>query len=460
MRTGYISLQSRLAIVLCLTVPVVLTGAQRPSPKNVDPRSANALFDAGQLQDIWIHVNARDWEQLRTSYKENTYYPADIEWRGIRVRNAGIRSRGRTSRSEQKPGLRIDFNRYVSGQEFLGLKSLVLDNLWQDASMMRERLAMQVFQRMGLPAPRESHARVFVKSDGEYAGVYGVVEVVDKNFLERNFGENDGFLYEYQWKDPYRFDFVRPDLEWYAARFEPKTHESAATSTLFDPIRDLVQVINDADPSMLEETLSPYLDVRKYITHVAIENVLSEPDGLLGGLGMNNFYLYRFEANTRSQLIVWDQDLAFEWLETPPPTHNFDTNVLAAKIWGHPGLRAFYLQTLLEVADVIGPEPWASPEACAASPAAGCGWLDQEILREYAQIRESALADPYKPHTNEQFEETVEFLRRFARERSALVRASVAELAREVAAEARRTHGAVVRSSGRLPTRRLPAPTR
>ena len=458
MRNRDMSLQTRLAIVVCLALPVALAAAQRPPAQNADTRSS-ALFDPTQLHDIWIHVNARDWEQLRTSYKENTYYPADIEWRGIRVRNAGIRSRGRTSRAGQKPGLRIDFNRYVSGQEFLGLKSLVLDNLWQDASMIRERLAMQVFARMGLPAPRQTHARVFVKSDGEYAGVYGVVEVVDKNFLERNFGENDGFLYEYQWKDQYRFDFVRPDLEWYAARFEPKTHEAAAASTLFDPIRDLVQVINDADPSTLEETLSPYLDLRKYITHIAIENVVSEPDGLLGGLGMNNFYLYRFESSSRSQMIVWDQDLAFEWLETPPPTHNFDTNVLAVKIWSHPGLRTFYLQTLLEVADVIGPAAGAPASECFAFPSAACGWLEQEILREYAQIREAALADPFKPHTNEQFEETMEFLRRFARERSALGRAYVAEIAPDIVAESRRARSTGVRPSGRLPTRSLPART-
>ena len=53
--------------------------------------------------------------------------------------------------------------------------------------------------------------------------------------------------------------------------------------------------------------------------HIAVENFLSEPDGLLGGLGMNNFYLYRFEGTNQSAMIPWDQDLAFEWLESPPP---------------------------------------------------------------------------------------------------------------------------------------------
>ena len=131
--------------------------AAAQSVTSINPDGADELFDDSQVHDIWIHINARDWAQLRASYQENTYYPADIEWRGVKVRNAGIRVRGRTSRSPEKPGLRIDFNRYVAGQEFLGLKSLALDNLWQDPSMIRERLAMLVFDRMGLPAPRETH---------------------------------------------------------------------------------------------------------------------------------------------------------------------------------------------------------------------------------------------------------------------------------------------------------------
>ena len=108
------------------------------------------------------------------------------------MRNAGIRVRGRTSRSPEKPALRIDFNRYVAEQEFLGLKSLALDNLWQDPSMIRERLAMLVFRRMGVPAPRESHAGVRRPASREFVGVYGIVEVIDR-FLETQPGEEEGY---------------------------------------------------------------------------------------------------------------------------------------------------------------------------------------------------------------------------------------------------------------------------
>ena len=423
------------AAIVCGLLQMISASAQWAAPRSTGTPEAEALFDDKALHDIWIHINALDWEQLRTAYRENTYYPADIEWRGVRVRNAGIRVRGRTSRTPEKPALRIDFNRYVAGQEFLGLKSLALDNLWQDPSMIRERLAMLVFRRMGVPAPRESHARVYVGGSREFVGVYGIVEVIDKDFLKRNLGEDEGYLYEYQWQEPYGFQNPHAGLDWYATRFEPKTRESAAHYALFAPIQGLVQTINDADESRLEEALRPYLDVRRYIKHIAIENFLSEPDGLLGGLGMNNFYMYRFEGRNEFAMIPWDQDLAFEYLETPPPTHNIGSNVLSTKIWASPELRHAYFQALIDAATSIGP-PVGTPAVtdpstrqCPAPPGQPvCGWLEREVFRQHAQIQASALVDPRTPHSDEAFEESIEFLKRFARERAAIVRAYIASV--------------------------------
>jgi hypothetical protein len=422
---------------------VSLHALQTPA-ESPETLGAGALFDDGEIHDIWLHINSRDWEQLRAGYRENTYYPTDVEWRGFRVRNAGVRVRGRTSRSDFKPGLQLDFNRYVAGQEFLGLKSLVLDNLWQDPTMLRERLAMLVFRRMGLPAPRESHARVYVGSDRVYAGVYGVVEVVDKAFLERHFVENDGYLYEYHWQNPFGFASPGSDLDWYAARFEPRTRERESTWALYSPIQELVRAVNDAPADQLEEALAPYLDLETYITHIAVENFLSQPDGLVGNLGMNNFYLYRFAGKKLSQMIVWDQDLAFEGLDTFGLWENFDQNVLASKIRTVPRLRSRYLDTVVAIAESVGP-PAGTPEVEHASsrqcPAPDgepvCGWLETEVFREYAQIRESALADPRNPYSHEEFEQGVEFLKHFARQRSNLVRRDVARIAPEIVASSK-----------------------
>src|SRR5581483_7024979 len=180
-------------------------------------------------------------------YRDNTFYPCDLEWNGVKVYNAGCRSRGSGSRNGTKPGLLVDFDHYVDGQRFLGLHSLVLDNCWQDASMIRERLSMLVFNQMGIPAPRVSHTRLHVGPSRDYAGVYALVENVNTDFLARHFEEAGGYLYEFKWIDPgYHFDDLGDDLEPYAERFEPRTHETASIYTLFAPIRDMVQTVNRA----------------------------------------------------------------------------------------------------------------------------------------------------------------------------------------------------------------------
>src|SRR5688572_2587978 len=150
-------------------------------------QTAEELFAPGTLHDLRLFMNSRDLQQLRDTYQENTYYQADLEWRGTRVRSVAIRSRGDGSRNPGKPGLRIDFDRFSAGQRFLGLESVMLDNLWQDATLVRESVTMALFARLGQPAPREAYTRLFIND--VYQGVYAIVEAIDAAFLARAFGD-------------------------------------------------------------------------------------------------------------------------------------------------------------------------------------------------------------------------------------------------------------------------------
>ena len=53
------------------------------------------------------------------------------------------------------------------------------------------------FRRLGIESPREAHARFFVND--EYAGLYTIVESVDKSYLQRVYGEDNGYLYDYEY---------------------------------------------------------------------------------------------------------------------------------------------------------------------------------------------------------------------------------------------------------------------
>ena len=163
-------------------------------------QSQDDLFNPETMQELRLTINSRDLRDLRTNFEQDTYYTADLQWRNIRVRSAGVRSRGGASRNPLKLGLRVDFDRYVTGQKFLGLKSIVLKNLWQDGSMMHERIAMAFFARMGQPASRQSFCRLYINN--ELQGLYVIVESVDNSYLDRTLGEHAGYLYSYQFQGP------------------------------------------------------------------------------------------------------------------------------------------------------------------------------------------------------------------------------------------------------------------
>ena len=134
----------------------------------------SGFFDDAVVHEIRLVINSTDWQSLKDHYLDNTYYPCDFRWQGQVVRNVGIRSRGTGSRSGVKPGLRVDFNRYTTNQQFLGLKSVILRNNTQDPSNLHERLSMLLFRRMGLPASREAYTTLYVNN--EYVGLYTIVE--------------------------------------------------------------------------------------------------------------------------------------------------------------------------------------------------------------------------------------------------------------------------------------------
>ena len=374
------------------------------------------LFNTAALQRIDLLVNSRDWEKLKANFKENEYYPADVRWNGQTVRNAGIRSRGSGSRSGTKPGLRVDFNRYAAAQTFLGLKSMILDNLTQDPSGLRERVAMRFYERMGLPAPREAHAVLYVND--EYAGLYAVVESIDKDFLRRVFGgaqgniENDGHLFEFEWVREWFFTYLGNNLDAYAPFFDPVTHENASAAALYAPLEAMFRAINESPDASFVETVSAYLDLPLFMKHVAVQSFLAQWDGILGFAGANNFFLYRFENSSRSQFIAWDEDSAF-YAADYPILEGHDPNVLMRRAMSVPELRAAYFDALRAAA------------ASAAESIGGITWLEREIQQQRSIVDAAMRADALKPFTNEEYAADADRLVEFARVRPAFVRSQI-----------------------------------
>ena len=398
------------ALGLPVSAPAAGRAAAPPNAFTVED-----LFDQSTVHDLRLIMRAEDWATLKATYLEDTYYRADMQWRGQVVPIVGVRSRGSGSRNSYKPGLKIDFARYLD-QKFVGLKSIVLANAIQDPSMLRQRVSMLMFERMGVPAPRVTHVRVFVND--AYLGLYMLIEPIDKTFLARVFGtdtagktESGGYLYEYAWKDAYQWDYLGSDLQIYAELFEPKTRETDAPSLLYAPLDDLFRTLNEAKDSDFEAAVGEFLDLRTFVRYLAVENFIAERDGFLGYWGPNNFYAYRFQGRKLMQLLPWDKDLAF-WATDYDIFQGVEENVLARRVLAIPALRRTYLETLLACAGVA---------MAPVSPDSPAGWLEAEVQKEVAQIHSSALEDTEKPYTSERFDDELEKLLVFTRTRGPFV---------------------------------------
>jgi spore coat protein CotH len=371
-------------------------------PLGASAQTAADLFDRNAVQEIRLFINSRDLDQLRTKFREDIYYVVDLHWRNIRVRNAAVRSRGGVSRNPSKPALRIDFNRYTTGQRFLGLRALVLDNLWQQPSFVAESTTMAFFDRLGQPAPRLSFCRLYINN--LYHGVYTIVEAVDTDFLARTLGENAGYLFSYQLHARFYGDYLGDDLKEYKLRFQPQTHELDSDAILYAPIRDLFREVNHPEDGVWRDRVEQYVDLRQFVTHVAIENFVAEIDGILGTYSMNNFYLYRSAGTSQHRLIAWDKDSTFAFPDLSI-FWNAEENVLFRRAMGYRDLFELYLEVL---------------ERCAIA-AAEDDWLEREIMRAATLVAPHVRADVRKRFSNDEFDEAVILLQQFAKERPSFV---------------------------------------
>jgi spore coat protein CotH len=383
-------------------------------------QTADQFFDASVVHDVRLYIHTADWQQLQAHAFEHIYYPADLVWEGVRVRNVGLRPRGGYgSRDARKPGLRVDMNRYVSGQRFLGLTAFVLDNALQDDSLVKERVAMRMFERLGVPAPREAHARLFVNN--QFLGVYVIVEEIDARFLERRVlapatpDVGVPYIYEYQWQFEYGFDYLGDDLQAYAAFFEPKTHELEPPSDLYRPFVELTRAIAEATDEDFDRSVSAQVDLDGFVRQAAIENFLADWDGLLGNWSMNNFYVFRPVASSPIQLVPWDKDTTFIAADLPI-FHNVDRNILMRRAMRVPRLRDLYLDTLLAAARLAATVEASDPR----------GWLEREVAAAAAQIAGTIGRDRVKPQTDEAFAIEVERMLGFARVRGPFVECEIA----------------------------------
>jgi spore coat protein CotH len=79
--------------------------------------------------------------------------------------------------------------------------------------------------------------------------------------------------------------------------FQPETNEGKPD--LATGLVSFVRAINDTPRDSFVSAIAPWIDVDQFLTHVAVENTLTEKNKIVNDFGLNNFYLYEYNAKNR-----------------------------------------------------------------------------------------------------------------------------------------------------------------
>ena len=184
-----------LAALLALSASCALAGCR---DRAASAASADRMKDFYALREVprfeltlspearaSLAEEPREWVRARFRYRDEVL-------EDVAVKLKGHRSMRRLA--DQKPSFKVRFDKFVKKRRFLGQRSLTLNAMVEDPTMVREALGYRLFREAGVPAPETGYAEVLV--DGEPYGLYLLVESIDRPFLERRFGNHDGELYE------------------------------------------------------------------------------------------------------------------------------------------------------------------------------------------------------------------------------------------------------------------------
>lgn len=211
--------------------------------------------------------------------------------------HVGLRLKGSSTYRDLdgKPSFKIDFGEWVPGGTLLGTRRLTLNSMVFDASMMRERISYTLHELAGVPAPRHAYARVWV--NGEYYGVYSVVETLDEQWLERTHPTDDeGNLYD--------TTFNQTDLTGF--------QKGGFVLQEGDPLTagaDIDALIDHLDHEGIDATLDARFVRPEVLSMWAIDLATPNWDGYARNI--NNYLLYHAPLSDRWTFVPWSQDTAF-----------------------------------------------------------------------------------------------------------------------------------------------------
>lgn len=336
----------------------VVSATARSSSQSKLPVYELSVEPAQLAQLNSLFISDADFEIPATLSFQGTDYAATLRYSGF------------TSGDDPKKSFKL---RFGQGQTFQDRRELNLKSHFSDDSMARQELSRRMFLAAGHAAPRATW--VHVTLNGEFAGVYEDLELIEEDFL-RHRELPDGPIYQAYLNFSASLFPIDPATNVpYEVAYKKKTEQD-------QPYTDLIQFIDELDSTPdadFRAWIATRLDVDDFLDFWAATCVVADLEKVL-----RDYHLYRDGTTGRWSIWAWDTDAS--WKQNFLPynfgsipfwvgEHQLAVRILADPVWAYAYRRK--VQTLLDGA--ASPETGGSFESL---------WSDQFDL-----FGEDALAD-------------------------------------------------------------------
>ena len=297
------------------------------------------VFDDTQVKRLDFVVTAERWQsmlddmaatygefgvptglELIDTDEDPIFVPAEVFYNGTQWYRVGIRFKGNSSlqfpwkQGILKLSFKLDFDEFeddypqIENQRFYGFKKFSLKNNYLDESLLREKVAADIFANAGVPVSHTAFYTLYVDHGNgpEYFGLYTLVEEVDREVLDTQFSSDDGNLYKPE-------DFGASFIEGSFAEeyFEKKTNEDEAD---WSDILALFSALHDdtasTDPATWRANLESVFDADGFLKYLAVNGIIQNWDSY--GRMTQNYYLYNNPETSELTWIPWDLNEALQ----------------------------------------------------------------------------------------------------------------------------------------------------
>lgn len=275
---------------LALAVPA--PDRARADPVTTKADEAARFFRDGPVPTLKITVpdeGLAKWKEDPRAYVECTVSDGKTVYEGVGIKLKGAIGSFRSL--DDKPALTLRFAKFGGDVMFHGMEKVYLNNSVQDETYLHEWLGSELFRAAGIPAPRVTHARVWL--NGRDIGLHLCKEGHDKRFLRRHFEDPSGTLYD---------GGLGQDIDSELERDEgpgPNDHKE---------LQDLLYACEDTDAVRARPGIQAHLDVDKFLTFMALERMVGHWDGY--NWNRNNYRLY-FDKTHRGVFVPHGMDQLF-----------------------------------------------------------------------------------------------------------------------------------------------------